>query len=137
MLEKAFLLKILNNIPRFFQHIYTLFIVVIGWVFFRSETFTYAYEYIKSMFGLNGNVVWNTDASFYFSQYGIILLLAILFSMPIVNYLKEKIVVYTNSDKLLFVGRTILVPVVFTIIFFLTIINLVSSTFNPFIYFRF
>lgn len=137
MLEKAFLLKVLKNIPRFFQHVYTLFIIVVGWVFFRSETFTYAFGYIKSMFGLNDNRVWDTDASFYLSEYGIILLLAILFSMPIVTYLKEKIKTYTKSKTIVFIGREIIVPVAFTILFFIAIVSVVSSTFNPFIYFRF
>lgn len=34
-------------------HIYTLLVVMIGWVFFRAESLTYGIEYVASMFGLN------------------------------------------------------------------------------------
>ena len=33
-------------------HIYTLLVVLIGWVFFRAESLTYGLEYVRSMFGL-------------------------------------------------------------------------------------
>ena len=32
------------------RHLYVLFVVVTGWVFFRSETLTYALEYLRAMF---------------------------------------------------------------------------------------
>jgi len=137
MVEKAFLLNFLRKIPKVFQHVYTLLIVIVGWVFFRSETFNYGFNYIESMFGFNGNKLWNADASFYLSQYGVILLFAILFSTPVVSFVKGKIKNYNKSNIIKFIGRDIFTPLFYIMLFYITIVSLVSSTFNPFIYFRF
>ena len=40
----------LNN-QKWWQHAYLLTVVMIGWIFFRSETLNYAVNYIKALFG--------------------------------------------------------------------------------------
>ncbi|MGM0878733.1 MAG: MBOAT family O-acyltransferase, partial [Bacillota bacterium] len=87
MLEKAFLGKLLKRIPVFMQHVYALLVVVIGWVFFRAETFSYAFSYIKTMFGLNGTGAWDITAYYNISQYGIVIFLAIIGSTPLLKNL--------------------------------------------------
>ncbi|MGY0691298.1 MBOAT family O-acyltransferase [Virgibacillus sp. FSP13] len=138
MLEKAFLGKVLKKIPNVFQYIYTLLIVVIGWVFFRSETFTYAFSYIKVMFGISGTGVWDIDALFYLSQYGIILFIAIVGSTPILKKLYG--LIEFKSKESIFVrliGKEISINLYVLLILFLSVTYTVSNTFNPFIYFRF
>lgn len=135
MLEKAFLLKFLKRIPRVFQHLYALLAVIIGWVFFRSATFGYAFSYIKSMFGANGNSLWDQQAVYYFAQYGIIILLAIIVSMPVFHFIKGFLPKGRNVGNVF--GRNLIVSTGYVLIFFLSLVSVVSSTFNPFIYFRF
>lgn len=138
MLEKAFLGKALKKIPKVLQYVYTLLIVIIGWVFFRAETFTYAFSYIKVMFGLSGTGAWDIDALFYVSQYGIILLIAIIGSTPILKKVFESI--ERKSKESLFVrliGKEVSINLYVLLILFLSVTYTVSNTFNPFIYFRF
>lgn len=135
MLEKAFILKLLKKFPVIFQHIYTLLLIVFGWVLFRAESITYAFNYLKSMVGLNNNTFWETEASFYLIEYRIILLLGIVFSMPVVSFVKKKIL--SVSTRLYSFVEDVVVPVVYLLLFLLTIAGMVSSTFNPFIYQRF
>jgi len=135
--EKAFLLKILSILPRILQHLYTIIAFTIGWVLFRSESFNYAISFVKSMFGLNNNFIWDNNASYYVSQYGIIIMIAVVFSTPVIKLIKEKLIEekLSNSSKTLIEGFA--VPIVYAFLFFVTVVTLVSSTFNPFIYFRF
>jgi alginate O-acetyltransferase complex protein AlgI len=41
--------KFLEKLPSPVQHAYLLLVVMVGWVFFRAETLTYAIEYLKRM----------------------------------------------------------------------------------------
>ncbi|WP_330949202.1 MBOAT family O-acyltransferase [Virgibacillus sp. MG-45] len=138
MLEKAFLGNLLQKIPRIFQHVYTLVLVMIGWVFFRSETFSYAFSYIGVMFGLHGNEIWDIDAQFYFFQYGIILMIAIFGATPILSKIFEMIEVRSQHSMIMrIVGRDIGIPSFIFIVFLISISYTIANTFNPFIYFRF
>ena len=135
MLERAFLGKALKKLPIALQHIYAIFVVIIGWVFFRSETFDYAFSYLGTMFGLNGVGLWNNDAQFYMLEYGILLMIAIIACMPIFNLIKNKL--STHQSKAIVVGKDCLSIAYYFIILFISITYVVSNTFNPFIYFRF
>lgn len=46
-LEKLFLGKLLQRLPRVFRHIYLLLIVLIGWVFFRVDNIIQGISFIK------------------------------------------------------------------------------------------
>ena len=129
MLEKAFFIKILNKIPNIFQHIYLLLVVVFGWVIFSQPTLIEAIEYIKIMIGLGGYQLINGYFIFYLKEYWIELSIAILLSTPSVRYIKSKIKFKYITDKIK--------PIGFIFIFAITIIYLINSTFNPFIYFNF
>ena len=135
MLEKAFLLKWIKSIPRVFQHLYALIAVMIGWVFFRAETFTYGFNYLKVIFFANGNPIWDQQASFYLSQYGIVLLIAMIAATPVFQVLKDQAIKPGTTG--IASGRDFVVTASYAVIFFLTLVSVVSSTFNPFIYFRF
>jgi alginate O-acetyltransferase complex protein AlgI len=130
MIERAFLNKWLSRISSIFSHIYLLFIVMIGWVFFRSDSFSYAFSYIKTMFGINGIGIWDSIATFYFVQYDIVLIISIIGATPFVKILANKF-----EEKFRIFG--IVQILCYSILLFISVIYLVTSTFNPFIYFRF
>jgi alginate O-acetyltransferase complex protein AlgI len=136
MLEKAFLLKLLKKLPNVLQHIYIILIFLIGWVFFRSETFAYAFDYIKTMFGFNGIGLWDEKASFYAYEHGIVLLLAIIGSTPLLKIILDKLSVETHNQLVNF-GKNIVSNSFYVLLLVLSVIYVVSTTFNPFIYFRF
>ena len=113
---------------RFLQHIYCIFAFLIGWVMFRSETMSYAWQYIKNMFGLVRVHDILYGIGYYIDNFEIIIFVcAILCSMPLFNKMLEV------KNKF---GRT-LINIWLLILFILSAATIASSTYNPFIYFRF
>lgn len=110
------------------QHIYTLFVVLIGWVIFRADNLVLAEKYIKNMFGLC-----MTKPLFNFAYYMdvieiIMFIVAILCAMPIFKNFANK-----PKNKYLHIVLNIWIM----ILFILSISSIAASTYNPFIYFRF
>lgn len=112
------------------QHIYTIFVFVIGWVMFRAENMSYATDYIKNMFGLVKEHTAVNDVSYYLDNAEMLALIAgILCAMPVFN----KILYVKYEHKVL---RT-LINVWLFILFVVSSATIAASTYNPFIYFRF
>ena len=53
VLDRLFLLKLTEKIGKIPRVVLTFFIVVIGWIFFRSETITQAFQFLKKMFSFS------------------------------------------------------------------------------------
>ncbi|MBQ7966934.1 MAG: MBOAT family protein [Bacteroidaceae bacterium] len=102
-------------------HVYTLFFVVVGWVIFRSETLTDAWNYLHVMFTPS---IPNSSPLFlfYISEYKWWLLCGLFFSIPIVN--RSKLHPVINSIWCI-------------VIFFLCLVYITKGGYNPFIYFNF
>lgn len=109
--------------------LYTMLFVIIGWVIFRVETISDGWVFLQSMFDFRGNPL--TDGVFteYFRQNTLLLLCGILLSTPLFRWLKEKTANSTLADYI----RVIALFAVFL----LSIVSLVSNSYNPFIYFNF
>lgn len=131
VLERIFLLKLYERIGKFLRVMLTFIIVVVGWVFFRLETFPEAIYYLKKMFSFN----FNHHFSMEFKTL-VFFIIAIFFGFFTTTNVGEKIQEqvyfseYSTRKHFLF----------FTICFLLFIISIGSITvsdFNPFIYFRF
>ena len=112
----------------FINRIYTLLVVVFLWVIFRADNLRNAYVYITSMFGGNSNA-W-IDANFisYLMNYKIYIIVAVIASTPIVRSIRKMIpeLVYNYLADF---SRIM--------VFLYTITYMISSTYNPFIYFNF
>ena len=128
MLEKLWLAKYLVKCSVFWQHAYTIFILLISWTIFAIEDFNFLCEYFKVMFGFHIVPIWNQMTAYHLSNYGIILILAVFFATPASKIFWEK-----RSNKI----KQILS--VFFLILGLIVCTayLVASTYNPFLYFRF
>lgn len=131
-LEKAFLDNILNKLYAPIRHIYLILAVMIGWIFFRANNFLQAFEYIKVLFGINGNSMYNNLTLTYLNDYAYIILISILFSVPIIPWVKQRLHRF-NNYSIYYIIKSIIFMSMFTFI----IIKLVNSTYNPFLYFRF
>ncbi len=119
-----------NIFIRSTQHLYTILAFTIGWVFFRSETLTYAIDYLKNMFGLIAEHKIAYTLPYYLDKMEIIAFAAaVLCAMPIFNKMLE--IPYKNK-----ISRT-LVNVWLIILFITSSATIAASTYNPFIYFRF
>ena len=132
VLEKYVWGKCLDKLPRLLKHIYTLFIVVVGFTIFTFDDLSKLKDYLGVMFGLNGMPLMDNDFKFYCVNYGILLISAIIFATPIYPKVKE----YANSST----HRTaysVFGGVVFCFLFILCVSYLVNASYNPFLYFRF
>ena len=129
--EKVFLLKVLKKIPGVLRHIYTMLLVVISWVFFSADNIHQALCYIKTMFGGYGNNFYDSKALYILSNNLILLILLAVGCTPLVSKFVKKIVdVGTKTSA--FFETFVMVG-----IFILVTAYLVSSSYNPFLYFRF
>ncbi|MDI9216992.1 MBOAT family O-acyltransferase [Clostridium tertium] len=133
VIERMFLGKILDkNKFKLLNHIYTLFVVMIAWVFFRVEGFREALRYIKALFVYRqGSLINNIDL-YLNKEVILIVIIGILFS-GIIQML------FKGLTKKIYLRDGIKVYEVFILIIllFLCIVSIVSGTYNPFIYFRF
>jgi len=125
-----------------FSHLYTLIIVLLGWVIFRSESLTVAIKYIGVMFGIGAKSFSDRIFFYYLNGGKWVLLAGIFFSLPIRTYLLNMSkVLRDRQDKLSFLGNPkILVTIKIISLFFIFVISVlivVNSTYNPFIYFNF
>lgn len=136
VVEKFFIGERIGKLWAPLRHIYTMTLVVIGWIMFRSETLGYAGEYLAVMFGASHQELLSDQAMYYITEYRLEFLLAIVASTPIYRYIKEKLSTFQTGS---WVERleAFASPIVLVSMFLLCIMNLVNSTFNPFIYFRF
>lgn len=86
-IEKLGLGNLLKRTWAPIQHLYVLVIVMIGWVFFRADNFSYSLNYIKTLFGIHGQGLIDRQALYYVHDYGLLFSIAILCSTPIINKL--------------------------------------------------
>lgn len=112
-----------------FKHFYTLLAVVLGWVIFRAESLGDAMYYLGAMFGINGNAFSDGMFSGWFTQSIILLCIGVLLSTPVFRILNEKT---KNSSIIGFAKAVGLIC-----LFLLSVASIVSSSYNPFIYFNF
>ncbi len=112
-----------------FGWIYTMLFVIIGWVIFRANTLSEAFEYLKVMFGFVKNVPDTHVFANSLKGFFIYLVFAILFSAPIMKKLENK---YENSTFFYALRAVSIV-----LIFIIAAASIVSSSHNPFIYFNF
>lgn len=132
MLEKSFLLKLLEKLPKAIQRIYSLFLINLGWVIFANDSLPQLGRTLSRMFGLGGLAGWNKETTFYLMSYLVIFIIAAIGSTGLVKAIRDKIV-YWQYEKLYTVMTVIFIIAVMT----LATAGLASDSFNPFLYFRF
>ena len=133
ILEKFFFKNLLQKLPSFITHIYCLLITTISWVIFNSPSLSSAILFIKRMFTFGGI----SDRFLYLiSQNSLCIILCIISSIPFSKYIAKKVkLLKSNTLKTLL--KTYPVGILAGILFVISILYLINSTFNAFIYFRF
>ena len=128
VLEKAFLLKILQKTHAFFAHLYSLLLIIFGWVIFECGTTSEIICFFKGMFGI-GVSLWNEETTYILCNSLLIFILAAICSTQIGKSIKEKLSGKFKNDywKCATVAILLLLSVMF----------LAGDSYNPFLYFRF
>ena len=131
LIEKFFLAKYLNRAPAFVGHIYTLAIVVFGWVFFVFESPAEISEFFSAMFGANG--AWDRTALYTLFNNLILFVILALASTDLPIRLVKKYFGESAKPAVSAVGRIAYIAAMLAV----STAFLVNSTYNPFLYFRF
>ncbi len=133
VLERVFLLKFTARLGRVFRIGFTFFIVVLGWVMFRNEHVGEAFRYIKAMFaGAPGSFEY-----MHYRQLAITLALAAFFSLFCLLPGGPRIQQFFYSGERAGNPGFILLTGVSLALFLFSLSYVATSSFNPFIYFRF
>ena len=131
LLEKFFLREKLEKLPKPISHIYTLLVILIGWVFFMSPNITTAFSTLGKMISIGTTTFANNQAKFMLKSYFIIFVLAILLSTKV--YDRIQIFVY-NQYKMKAVYTTWTIYIILLIV---CIAFIVGGTYHSFLYFAF
>ena len=114
-------------------HIYTLFFVIIGWVFFRSDSIESAIKYLTEMFTIGKKGIIDVTFIEYLKQAWFVLTVGIIASFPVTKAI-QKIIEKKKINKTII---NIVKSVGLCAIFILSLSMCISSTYSPFIYFNF
>ena len=111
------------------QHLYTILVFVFGWVLFRADNISYAWQYFKNMFGLIEKHNITYTLGYYVNAMEILaFVVAVVCAVPV---FKNILVPVANKFK------HVALNLWMTILFALSVCAIAASTYNPFIYFRF
>lgn len=131
VIERLFLGKWLEkNKFKFLNWAYTMFVVVLLWVFFRAPNVEYAFLYIGKMFDFSSETISIAQTINLWQWF--ILFVGMLFCGPM-QALFKKVYEKVKDKTWLFwldYGTQIC-------LFIMCVVLLINSTFNPFIYFQF
>lgn len=122
ILEKFFIIGFLNRHP-VISRFYILPLLLFSWALFAITDFTRLGQFFTSMLTMRGGLDW----VYYLRNYGVVLLLGLLFSTPFLPWLDKKLAFRTSLPRYILLGVVLVMSVAY----------LVDATYNPFLYFRF
>ena len=131
MIIEKLLENVLKKTPKIIRHFYTLFLIILSRSIFYFVDFSRLKLFIFKLFNSNAYV----KESFYSDLYEHIywFILVILLCIPWDELFSEKHPVRLSANKVLLFSQ----PVLNLVLLLISIVFLVDSTYNPFIYFRF
>jgi len=129
ILEKVFLDKYLQKLPKIFSRIYVLLIVMISFIIFSGESVTQIMQNIGGLVGITDIQLISQESLYYFKSYFMVLVIAIIASTPILKNI-------FNSEKMHKITN-VLEPLYLLLIFVICTSYIIDGSFNPFLYFRF
>ncbi len=137
--EHAGFSEILRKMWKPVQHSYLVIVVIIGWVFFRADSLPLAITYLKSMTDFNNvQTTWLQFAQVLSHEAIYAFIIGAILSTPLYPHFKKHLEYLSdkNSSKIaLLIDAPRLVLV--SSLLFISMLKVASSTYNPFIYFRF
>ena len=132
LLEKLFLGKLLQKLPSVVQWLYAFLLVVFGWVLFEMTSLSSIGSFFGALFGVNGAALFDRQSIYLFLS-NILLFIVCAFcstnvSRRIYHFVRDKWAIWcANAMRL---GLDV-------VLFAVSICYVVTSTYNPFLYFNF
>lgn len=128
ILERLGLKKLLDKLPKMFRHIYTLIVVIVGWVFFRADDINHAMIYLQNMFSFNFSD---------FKYPDVVLLMDNMFWCCLVVGMLFSVTKLERLNRLSFWKNATFVRIRYLLLWSVSVLYLVGLSYNPFIYFKF
>lgn len=142
VLERTRFGIVLEKSPRPFRHLYAIFVIMMGWVLFRADTFGAAGKFFLALFGHAASSATQPLARYATDQVLWMQVIGVCFSGPLWAWFKAQatklgqmtpapgrniVLIAGSAFEILIVGALLLISSAW----------LAGSTYNPFIYFRF
>ena len=131
--EKLFLKKLLEKIPRAFSHIYTMLVVMIGFVIFNAENIRQAFSDIGGMFGFAAVPLVTSQTLYCLSSFAFVIAVSAFGCTPLFSRILSSLRQKRVFARVLCVAE----PAIMIMLLLLCTAYLVDGSFNPFLYFRF
>ncbi|MCA9067484.1 MAG: MBOAT family protein [Planctomycetaceae bacterium] len=144
MLERWGLGRTIERLWKPLRHLYTLLVVMGGWVLFRTLTLAHCSAYFKALGGFGAAANPKYPVSLYLDR-GLILVLvaAIIGSLPLIPWIVSRLEAFQQQERntlaftaVFFASATLRLSCL-TLLFLASAAVMSAGTHNPFIYFRF
>lgn len=143
ILERTGLGRALERAPRPFQHGYAILVVMLGWVFFRSESFSQAVGYFRALSGLGRGEPSPVSVRTLIDAEALLAIgLGAVFSVPVFDFLKTRFAQHFAQIPMPLSAAyeravSLVYGLVLGSVFLLACMALAGGTLKSFIYFRF
>ena len=138
IIEKFVLLKFMEKWPSVIRHIYSLIIILFGWVIFASDEWNTFVSFMRGFFAPSTGV-YSSMGIYELITHAMILAIGIIGATRLPMNVYERI--FKIKDHDVENGRTagavIATDIYLLLVLFLCIATLVGDSYNPFLYFRF
>jgi len=128
ILEKFVLKKFLDRLPSFVQHIYTLFIIIIGWGLFYFTDVGQLGEFMVDLFNFGNGICGDQAFNLIMSNLPMLIVAAVA-STPLAAMLYNRF----EHTRFMWIPETLYCMGVLAV----STASLVNQSYNPFLYFRF
>ena len=128
ILEKFVLKKFLDRLPSFVQHIYTLFIIIIGWGLFYFTDVGQLGEFMVDLFNFGNGICGDQAFNLIMSNLPMLIIAAVA-STPLATMLYSRF----EHTRFMWIPETLYCMGVLVV----STASLVNQSYNPFLYFRF
>lgn len=135
-IEKMYIGKALKKLP-VLSNIYLLIIVYFGWILFKFENMSVMGAVLRGMFCLNKNSASDFETVTLLKGNLIFIVAAIIACTPLVSFVSNKIKFRRNDKRNFTTAYGVLSVIMPPILIVLSLINIVGSSYNPFLYFQF
>ncbi len=135
ILEKSFLGKALEHLPKIVGWAYSMVVVLVGWVFFEVEGVSQFLWYLRAMFGANGAGWYSDRGLFLLLEYFFVLAAAMFLATPVMEWGSDALERAQGGAGIAL--RRLLQKAVPALLLLASLAYVVDASYNPFLYFRF
>lgn len=148
LLEKFVYGQQLDRLPSWIRHIYVMFLVTVSFVIFNADTMGIALSDLAGMFGIsnleNRLPLISKESLYYLKSYGVLFVLGFIGATPLVKQFTLRIKsIFSQTSRSTafafsgFISLFMIESVGSIVLLLVNTANLISGSFNPFLYFRF